>query len=363
MITGQTGLIYKGKDGTGRIIKPDEYQPKGSYAAANHNHSGVYQPVGSYAAANHSHNGTNLSYNNTLSINDAINNNYSMIVAANNEISSLKSSVSNGKSLIAAAVTDKGVPTAASDSFTTMSNNIRNIETDPNNHLKNDTLPSGYTKRSYIEISGGCVINTQYTLPKMYYERDYTVTSCPKYEWGYIISINSKSGKTSSDRQGLIGVMYGSGGQSQLDNLFYYHDMSSGQAISQKYIGDGWTDVGPYILGTILNYKFVLNQYTNGGFYSSFIKCVNNIRYEYSGNCSFNMSSGDYLTFGYWGGSEYYSPTYKARIHGFYCKLENTNTYYANMVPCINSSGTPGLYDTIRNIFVTGTSQGSITAG
>ena len=52
-----------------------------------------------------------------------------MIVNANNEISSLKSSVSNGKSLIAAAVTDKGVPTAASDSFTTMSNNIRNIET------------------------------------------------------------------------------------------------------------------------------------------------------------------------------------------------------------------------------------------
>ena len=32
-------------------------QPKGSYAAANHNHNGVYQPVGSYAAANHNHNG------------------------------------------------------------------------------------------------------------------------------------------------------------------------------------------------------------------------------------------------------------------------------------------------------------------
>lgn len=32
-------------------------QPKGSYAAANHNHNGVYQPAGSYAAANHNHNG------------------------------------------------------------------------------------------------------------------------------------------------------------------------------------------------------------------------------------------------------------------------------------------------------------------
>ena len=38
-------------------------------------------------------------------------------------------SVSNGKTLIAAAITDKGVSTAASDSFQTMSTNIRNIKT------------------------------------------------------------------------------------------------------------------------------------------------------------------------------------------------------------------------------------------
>lgn len=31
------------------------YQAKGSYAASNHNHSGVYQPAGSYAASNHTH--------------------------------------------------------------------------------------------------------------------------------------------------------------------------------------------------------------------------------------------------------------------------------------------------------------------
>lgn len=55
-------------------------QPKGSYAAANHNHNGVYQPVGSYAAASHSHNGANLSFDSTRSINDVINNNYSLII-------------------------------------------------------------------------------------------------------------------------------------------------------------------------------------------------------------------------------------------------------------------------------------------
>lgn len=110
LITGSTSLLYKGSDGTSRSINPDKYQPKGSYAAANH-----------------SHNGADLSFDSTRSINDVINNNYSMIVNTNSEIMSLKSSVSNGKSAVASAITDKGVSTSATASFNTMANNIRNI--------------------------------------------------------------------------------------------------------------------------------------------------------------------------------------------------------------------------------------------
>ena len=110
LITGQTGLIYKGHDGTGRIIKPDNYQPKGNYAAADHNHNGVYQPVGSYAAANHNHDGV-----------------YSTVAQYNE----LKTSVSSGKAQIASAITDKGVSTAASASFSQMASNIRNINAMP----------------------------------------------------------------------------------------------------------------------------------------------------------------------------------------------------------------------------------------
>ena len=73
------------------------------------------------------------------------------------EISSLKSSVSNGKSLIAAAVTDKGVPTAASDSFTTMSNNIRKI----NDPVPSQSLPEGYTQVNYILTDGKAYINSE----------------------------------------------------------------------------------------------------------------------------------------------------------------------------------------------------------
>ena len=77
LITGKTGLIYKGKDGTGRIIKPDEY-------------------------------------------------------ATISQLNELKTSVSNGKSAVASAITDKGVSTSATASFNTMANNIRSISTGPN---------------------------------------------------------------------------------------------------------------------------------------------------------------------------------------------------------------------------------------
>ena len=48
-------------------------------------------------------------------------------LAYNSDLESLKSSVSEGKKLIAAAVTDKGVETAADATFQTMANNIGSI--------------------------------------------------------------------------------------------------------------------------------------------------------------------------------------------------------------------------------------------
>ena len=47
------------------------------------------------------------------------------------ELDNLKTSVSEGKSLIAAAVTDKGVQTAADATFQQMATNIGNIQTGP----------------------------------------------------------------------------------------------------------------------------------------------------------------------------------------------------------------------------------------
>ena len=54
-------------------------------------------------------------------------------------INELFTSVSNGKTAIAAAITDKGVATAASDSFSTMASNIALISTTPNLQTKSKT--------------------------------------------------------------------------------------------------------------------------------------------------------------------------------------------------------------------------------
>ena len=76
LITGQTGLIYKGKDGTGRVITPDSYITRSE-------------------------------------IGD--------IGAMNDEL------VLYGKNMIADAITYKGVSTVNTDTFEQMASNIRNI--------------------------------------------------------------------------------------------------------------------------------------------------------------------------------------------------------------------------------------------
>lgn len=66
---------------------------------------------------------TNVNYDNTIT---------SSIISSDNvqgAIDQLFTSVSNGKTEIASAITDKGVSTSASDSFTQMATNINNIST------------------------------------------------------------------------------------------------------------------------------------------------------------------------------------------------------------------------------------------
>lgn len=63
-------------------------------------------------------------------VNDNFNNVNGAISQLNSKTNELFTSVSNGKDLVADAITDKGIHTSATDSFSTMATNIRNIQTE-----------------------------------------------------------------------------------------------------------------------------------------------------------------------------------------------------------------------------------------
>lgn len=71
-------------------------------------------------------------------------------------------SASNGKQLIATAITGMGVTTSVSDSYQTMANNIQSIETGVKRIVANDTsiVPTGtYANSTYYNVSFGVLIS------------------------------------------------------------------------------------------------------------------------------------------------------------------------------------------------------------
>ena len=91
------------------------------YAAASHTHttgqiSDLSTVLAGYAPASHTHTTANITGLDTK------------LSGYDSEIANLKTSVSNGKSAVASAITDKGVSTSATASFNTMAANIGKIE-------------------------------------------------------------------------------------------------------------------------------------------------------------------------------------------------------------------------------------------
>lgn len=73
-------------------------------------------------------------------VQDAIEENKNNILSLNSEVDSLKLSVSNGKQLIASAITDKNISTSNTDSFQTMADNIKQIKTGINVKIDNTSV-------------------------------------------------------------------------------------------------------------------------------------------------------------------------------------------------------------------------------
>jgi hypothetical protein len=92
----------------------------------------------------------------------------------------LFTSVSNGKNTVAAAITDKGVPTSGSDSFSHMANNIDSIVLGSGNAVEADVLSgktfsndSGTGKIGTMPnrgaVSQSLAVNGSYTIPQGYH--------------------------------------------------------------------------------------------------------------------------------------------------------------------------------------------------
>ena len=108
---------------------------------------------------------------------------------ASSEISSLKSSVSDGKILIANAITGKGVATSSSDTFATMADNISRINVAPK------LIKSGVLYNGSVSLTGASYVDLILSAGGSAYVSPSTATlTAGQSIWYTITSGNSSSG-------------------------------------------------------------------------------------------------------------------------------------------------------------------------
>lgn len=133
------------------------------------------------------------------------------------DLDEVKQSVNDGKTLVAAAITDKGVPTAATDTFQTMADNILDIETDPSgdaNAIAADLL-SGKTAYSQGQKILGTMPNrgahnitpgaSAVTIPQGYHSGAGQVAAVPNLSAGNIrhgVTVGGVAGSFSQTSSG-----------------------------------------------------------------------------------------------------------------------------------------------------------------
>ncbi len=133
----------------------------------------------------------------------ASNHNHNNLYPTLTDFNSLKTSVSNGKSAVASAITDKGVSTSATASFDTMAGNIRSISSgSPRSHIDDNTFiyyDSGYGfgLTLYTRTSNPCKLPTKIGLKIVHknqggtwfpqYIYDYDEVVIPVLDSGYTI--------------------------------------------------------------------------------------------------------------------------------------------------------------------------------
>ena len=223
-----------------------------------------------------------------------------MIVNANNEISSLKTSVSNGKSAVASAITDKGVSTSATASFNTMANNIRSIETVSGSLIN---LPNGYLYSTSAFVHG-------FRLGWFDESQGNTTLTYP-INSNYVFVAFGAGGKTYTN---LINWESGRGSNTRVDSFYKMHSEGYGNYFTGINL-KGYTKINIKMtenrVGTV--YMFLIQLLSSGVLQL----------YRYTINASSSSNYSGTISLGFTGNSRPYTIICGAS-NGYYHTIQFT---------------------------------------
>lgn len=182
------------------------------------------------------------------------------------EMEEVKTSVSNGKSAIAGAITDKGISTSDSDTFATMATNIRSIVTDPPEGREwtiDDTFNT-YNIHNHIIFAKGkfYIYSDKYSFGDSSGRSAHLLvsTSLSPLEFEDVTSDITVDGNVYNDEIYLNGVVYGNG-------MFVAH-ADNGNGMYKSIDGINWT------LSATLSTNISNLTFTNGRFIGTHNKYI-----------------------------------------------------------------------------------------
>ena len=163
---------------------------------------------------------------------------WSQINSLKSELQTVKTSVSNGKSAVASAITDKMVSTSDSDSFATMATNIGKIETAPPNGKKWDVVNAHSTGYTHISIVYANECFYLFSKLSSSTKLQVFINTDP---YNYPVVFVDKTSSVSSNATNFYKVVYGNGmfvGYNTSNKIFYSRDaLTWTQALSISNAG------------------------------------------------------------------------------------------------------------------------------
>ena len=257
----------------------------------------------------------------------------------NQEIEDTKKSVSDGKTEVASAITEKGVATESTDSFAVMAENVRQIKTGGSTGGSGSVITRvGDSIKTHTSNQIGAIthvgeaIKTKVTSRKL--EEKFAAVHSDGNSW-VDTGINGKS---------TIKIQLKFKMQKATGAIFVGMMLSGDQALRffgygnnwyMDYGGDGHRIIGG-LIDTTKTYEFELGN--------NYIKDIESGSYIAKGN--------EVGTFEYGFGDSHIKVLTSGEIGDiYYCKIYDGDTLVRDFIPKYDAEGKPKLYDNVSNTY------------